>query len=69
MFFAYKICLFSVDRVEFEMAMLEQRKMASVAYSRTNGQISISSQHCKGITVCLVCSETKSSIPSVDRLV
>ncbi len=43
--------------------------MASVAYSRTNGQISSSSLHSKGIPVCLVCSETKSSIPSVDRLV
>ena len=44
--------------------------MASVAYSRTNGQISIfSSQHSKGIPMCLVCSETKLSIPSVDRLV
>ena len=43
--------------------------MASVAYSRTNGQNSISSQHSKGIPMCLVCTETKSSIPSVDRLV
>ena len=44
--------------------------MAGVAYSRTNGQISISSyKHTKGIPVGLVCSETSSSIPSdVDRL-
>ena len=50
--------------------------MASVAYSRTKGQISISSlrrkgipEHRKGIPVCLVCSETTSSIPSEGRLV
>ena len=44
--------------------------MASVAYSRTNGQINVSSQHRKAIPVHLVCSETTSSIPSdVDHLV
>ena len=43
--------------------------MGSVAYSRTNGQNIISSEQSKIIPVCLVCSETKSSIPSVDRLV
>ena len=42
--------------------------MASVAYSRTHGHISISSSQRNEIQ-CLVCSEKKSSIPSVDRLV
>ena len=44
--------------------------MASVAYSRTKGQIRKGiPEHRKGIPVCLVCSETTSSIPSVGRLV
>ena len=43
--------------------------MASVAYSRTNGQVSISSQHTKGIPVGLVFFGNIISIPSdVDRL-
>ena len=43
--------------------------MASVGYSRTNGQVSIFySAHTKGMPVGLVCSETTSCIPSdVDR--
>ena len=43
--------------------------MASVAYSRTNGQLINSSWHRQGIPVCLVCSETTSGIHSVDRLI
>ena len=35
---------FSVERVKFEMAVLKQRKIdGGVAYSRTNGQVNISS--------------------------
>ena len=57
-----------VEHVEFEMAgCSRERLMASVAYSRINGQYFFIAQ--KGIPVCLVCSETTSSIPSVDRLV
>ena len=45
--------------------------MASVAYSGTNNiDRSVLHQSTKKeIPVCLVCSETTSSIPSVDRLV
>ena len=67
LFFAFRP-FFSVEHVEFEMAgWSRERLMASVAYSRINGQYFFIAQ--KGIPVCLVCSETTSSIPSVDRLV
>ena len=41
--FRAKNLFFSVERVEFEMAVFRERLMASVAYSRTKRHINISS--------------------------
>ncbi len=43
--------------------------MASIAYSRTMDRSVVLHSTVKGFQFFLVCSETKLSIPSVDRLV
>ena len=56
---------FSVERVEFEMAVLKQRKVDGerhVFQDKWTDQYFFISQ--KRNSLCLVCSETTSSIPS-----
>ena len=71
MLFAQKNLFFSVERVEFEMAVLKQRKIdgeRGVFQDKWTDQYFFIA-HKRNSCGFLVCSETSSSIPSdVDRL-